>query len=65
MCAGAAEPAQRLPTVCTWSPSITIFHDRYIQMSFDCMDRNSASSWGNEIKGAAVVMDRLVSWFGG
>lgn len=46
-------------------PSVTIFDDRYFQMSFDCMDGNSTSSYGNEIKGEAVVMDRLISWFGG
>lgn len=36
-----------------------------IQIAFSCMSSNGTSSWGNEMKQVAVVMDRLVSWFGG
>lgn len=68
MCGGCWSCTTKwLSTVCIPPPppSVTIFDDRYFQMSFDCMDGNSTSSYGNEIKGEAVVMDRLISWFGG
>lgn len=70
-CAVATDPAQQqnvCPLFALDPSSISIFMARYIQsiqMSFDCVSGNSTSGWRNEIKGAAGVMDRLVSWFGG
>lgn len=69
-CGDATDDAQqkRSSTFCTCPLSITIFDDRYIhriQMPSGCVSESSTSSWANEIKREAVVMDRLVSWFGG
>lgn len=66
-CNRSCAATKHLTTVCTRPLSITIFDDRCIQTalkSFHCVSGNRTSSWENEIKRGAVVIDSCVSWFG-